>query len=162
MTTRLLTLPAILAALFAVLGCTGADATLNADEKQVTPTEKTNADVPQAPAPRAKKSQAELLIGTWRLVKLGKQPPFENVVYEFTKGGKYAARVIDPTGPPQRSTGTYEWQGNAIRLHAVATAEEPAESTDMVIELLTETELITASKPPDPRLRSVFKRVAKE
>jgi uncharacterized protein (TIGR03066 family) len=120
-------------------------------------------DLPQAPEPRpkAEKTKAELLIGTWKLVEtLNKQLlPKVDARIEFTKDGKFTTSVNEPKqGLPARS-GTYTLNGNTIRLTKVADEDGPDESWDVTIESLTEVELKAIAGPSHDRQRSVFRRL---
>lgn len=147
MTARLLVLPAIMVALFAVAPSP------------------VRSELPEAPAPREKKTHAELLVGKWRLAKVDKEliGPQTILTAEFTRDGKFIFEATDPTVRPQRSTGTYTLNGNTIRLTTQTDTNGPAgKSWDVLIEVLTETERITIAGPPNARQRSVFKRVEPE
>jgi uncharacterized protein (TIGR03066 family) len=99
-------------------------------------------DPPQAPPPHVKKTTAELLVGTWQLTQIDKRRPSETATIEFTQDGKVVTRVVGPTIPTQKRTGTYTLHQNSLRLAIEATTDEPGENEDLMIESLTETELL--------------------
>jgi hypothetical protein len=119
-------------------------------------------ELPEAPAPRVKKTTAELLVGKWSLVKVDKEVigPQVNITAEFTMDGKFIFEATDPTVARERRTGTYTLNGNIIRLTTQTDTNGPAgKSWDVLIENLSESERITIAGPPNARQRSVFKRI---
>jgi uncharacterized protein (TIGR03066 family) len=150
MTARILALPAILVALFAISWSPARD------------------DLPQAPAPRPKadgkpKPWSELLVGTWKMVKSRNMQlaPGVDAQIEFTKDGKFVIRVCDPKNGDSLKTGTYTLNGNTIRLTRRADEEGPEKSWEITIESLSADELKTAAGPAKERELSVFKRLEK-
>ena len=111
---------------------------------------------------KVEKTKAELLVGKWKLIKTDNQPAAATIVYEFTKDGKYYGSATGPTVPPQKRSGTYRLDGNVIRLSIDANADEPAETSDLVIEVLTETELVFMGISPRDRQHCFCKRVTVE
>ena len=155
MTTRLLARPVVFAALF-VLGCYGPTETPKAED---TPVAEEKVNLPVAPVPKPKKTSAELLVGTWKLIKVDDKLEPAHVFAEFKKDGQFTFRATDP---PQTRTGTYQLTGNTLHLTANANGDRPGKSWDVVIEVVTETELVTVAGPPDARQRSVSKRVERK
>ena len=154
MTTRLLALPTIIVALVVLTACSGPEALPYADEP------------PQAPPPRAKevgppKPWAELLVGTWKGIKMKgvPVPPELDIRFEFMEGGKFSLIVRDPKNGHQVSSGTYILDGNAIRFTSQANANGPGASWTITIESLTNEELNTVSGPVNERQRYMYKRI---
>jgi uncharacterized protein (TIGR03066 family) len=163
-----LTLPVVFAALLGLAGYYDLDAKSQprADEKAKVAAEPAKAELPQAPAPRPKadgklKPWSELLVGTWKMVKMdGRQVPAQwDITEEFTSDGKYILRISIPKRPPETETGTYKLSGDTIRLTRPASPDAPEKSWDVTIEALSKDELYTAAEPAKERERSIFKRV---
>ena len=87
-----------------------------------------HADVPQAPAPRPKiKTHAELLVGTWKMVKLQEKElrPGVRVLIEFTQDGKFSIRSRQSKRGLEKKTGSYMINSNIIRLTSMVDEDEP-------------------------------------
>jgi uncharacterized protein (TIGR03066 family) len=94
------------------------------------------------------KTMTELLVGTWKLDVTRHPQVWDQVelTYELTLDGKFTIRGTDPITGLQVRTGTYQLEGNILRLSAVAAPKYPAETWELTIEKLTEEELVTASE----------------
>jgi hypothetical protein len=141
MTARLLVLPAVYAALFAVSG------------------PHAHGDLPVAPAPRAKpeKRWAELIVGTWREATFNGMPvPFDRAArIEFTPDGRFVVRVNDPqSGNVGMKSGTYTLRGDALCLTSRAKADAGASWAWKVVSLTGET-LVTAEQAGGDSRRDV-------
>jgi uncharacterized protein (TIGR03066 family) len=121
MNTRCLLLPAIIVALFAASWSPAGD-------------------FPQAPPPHAKKTTAELLVGTWKVLKEDSRETPKDWTYEFTftADGKFNVRLINPKRPPQVKFGTYKLTGNVIRCDIEADGNNAARKVDITIDSITE------------------------
>ena len=144
MTVRLLLLPILLIALFAMTSSPA------------------RSELPQAPAPRAKKTTAELLTGTWKEIKFMNKKPLGENLLGFTADGRYLARLTSPRLGLRITTGSYTLNGKAIRLTSDANQAGPSRSWDVVIEAISPEELTLVAGPPDDRQRSVLKRVPEQ
>jgi uncharacterized protein (TIGR03066 family) len=123
-------------------------------------------DAPSAPAPRPKgqpqpKPWAELLVGTWKMVKTDgvALPPEVDARIEFTRDAKFSVRAHDPKNGHQTKAGTYALHGGTLRLTTPAGPDGPGKSWEVTIEALSDGELSTSAGPALSRQRSVFKRV---
>src|SRR4051812_14364413 len=95
-------------AILAVSGCAGTEEPPKADNKpKVAETPALPVQLPQAPAPRLKKTQTELLVGRWKTIKTDneKLPDAVKPVFEFTQEGKFTFRSPDPVRGAQERTG---------------------------------------------------------
>jgi uncharacterized protein (TIGR03066 family) len=106
------------------------------------------------------KSDADKLIGTWKLVRSDQGVP-ENVQFfvELTRDGKMSLRV-EPTGPapPILLKGTYKHEGDKID-YTLQTQQGTEKQEVLTIQKLTETELVTV----DPEgIKEEFERVKVE
>jgi hypothetical protein len=143
LTARLLALPSILVALFAVAPSP------------------VRSELPEAPPPRVKKTTAELLVGKWKATKLWDMqvPPELEIIREFTPDGKYHTRRIDPK-KVHISNGTYVLIGETLRL--INDVEIPqGKSRDVIIESLTGQELVVLYISGNYRERNTYKRLEK-
>src|SRR5262245_10278811 len=126
MTARSVALTAALTALFAVSGCFGPEPASVADDK---PEAKAQPNLPVAPAPRAKKTKADLLVGKWKLV---------------SQDGKLIIWMEQSRdGPEPPRVGTYRLDGEMIWLQTPATAAVDAATWSVRIETLTKDKLVT-------------------
>jgi uncharacterized protein (TIGR03066 family) len=164
MTARLLVLPVVVVAMFGFVGCSEPDMAPVADEKQATPAEKPNADLPQAPEPRAKKTTAELLVGTWKMIKLQDVDvnPQLDIQIEFNRDGKFIVQIIEPKNGIQMSKGSYTLKGKTLRRTSVSGADQPERSWDVTIEVITNDELIIVAGSMQDLERNTYKRLGKE
>lgn len=147
MTTRYLLLSLCLVPLCLALGCSGYSEPPK--EEVRAPAEKPRAgQLPQAPMPRAKKTTAELLVGTWRMMKSDGetlQPLVVLLTAEFTPDGRFTfwhVGLLDKRVETKR--GSYTLKGQTITLTSEASADDPEKTWEVKIERLTETELITS------------------
>jgi uncharacterized protein (TIGR03066 family) len=115
---------------------------------------------PDEPPPK-EKTTAELLVGTWELVRVDSEivSPQSTIVAKFSRDGRFTFQATGEGVPHQPRTGTYELDGHTIRFNADADADGSGKRWDVVIELLTETELVTVAGSPENRQRSICKRV---
>lgn len=111
------------------------------------------------------RTTAELLVGNWEWIKTPDSPT-SGIVKErvvFTADGLFSFHIDDITQTKryQNSFGTYRFEGRTLQLSYPAQGGEPAQTADMPIELITETELILVSPPEDSgrRFRSKYKRL---
>ena len=141
MNARCFLLPVILVALFAVSWSP-------ADE------------LPKAPPPHAKKTTAELLVGTWKVVKMdGKETPKDWIDEDtFFADGKWRTRFIEPVQPEVMRFGTYKLDGNTIRLDIQANGEFAARKTVITILSLTEDRLVFVAKSENIQNTVVLQR----
>jgi uncharacterized protein (TIGR03066 family) len=140
MTTRLLALPAILVALFAVSGCNG------------------TSETPQAPEPRSKgeKTKAELLVGTWKLVK--RTPPNSKgsqMTFEYTKNGEVTLWKDNPLDGREIQMGTYRLEGDTLSLMMDADPKE----RNVTIDSITEDRLVTSGFSGSTPISHEYERV---
>ena len=141
MTARLL-LPVVLATLFAVVGCS-TPAPEEAPKPDDSP--KAEANLPVAPAPRVKKSMAELLVGNWKVVQSDLRASGE-FWREYTRDGKVIGRSrTRETGFTEREC-EYRLEGNQLDYIPSNTNNSPLrhetwESTAM-IDSVTEEKLV--------------------
>jgi uncharacterized protein (TIGR03066 family) len=143
MTARLFALPAMMIGLFAVVPSP------------------VRSELPEAPAPRAKKATAEMLVGKWKATKLWDMqvPPELEIIKEFTPDGKYRINRRDPK-TVHGSKGTYVLLGETLRL--VNDVEIPqGKSRDVIIESLTDQELIVLYISGNYRERNTYKKLEK-
>jgi uncharacterized protein (TIGR03066 family) len=120
-------------------------------------------ELPEAPAPRAKKSTAELLVGKWKVVMLQNMQvaPELEIILEFTPDGKYRVRSEDPKIGVQASNGTYKLIGNTIRLTTDVIVDRRGTTRDATIEALSDRELTTVLSSSRERERTTFRRLKK-
>ena len=142
MTTRVLILPAILIALFAVLGCSSPN------------------DPPQATELRLReKTKAELLVGKWKLVKRPRGlPEGFQMTAEYTKDGKVTITTNNPLEDgPEVQIGTYQLDGDKL-LRAMG---DPANSLhrNVTIESVAEDKLVTSYMSGAERQISEYERI---
>src|SRR5205823_3056759 len=123
-------------------------------------------DPPTAPSPRPKGQQqpkpwAELLVGTWKMVKNKGEPlpPEVDARIEFTRDGKFSVRAHDPKNGHQTKAGTYTLNGGILRLTTPADPDGPGKTWEVTIEALSAGEMRTAAGPALSRERGLFKRV---
>lgn len=104
-----------LAALVPLLLAPGCTASLEVPRENAE--EKPGGEVPVAPAPRAKKTTAELLVGTWRVVELNGRKVPKGWVYRFTfeRDGRLHTFAEDEPGRPRSRSGTYSIEGTKLR-----------------------------------------------
>ena len=131
---------------------------------EVAPEEKPQGELPQAPAPHAKKTPAELLVGDWGGVTFLGKPlgPGASVVNQFTKDGKFIFTIINPKTGKELNTGVYRVMGNTIRLTSAPVPDYPSQTWEVTIESISETELTLAAGPPTELHRSTYKRIEKK
>ena len=140
MRTRRLLLPLLLAPLCLALGCTGspdvppADAAPGANEK------------PQAPPPHEKKTTAEVLVGSWKVVSTGGSKVSDDymAVTEYSRDGTMVRRVEKSRNgviPPPRK-GTYRLEGKTLHFTTEATTESRAQSWSVEIHSISDAKLI--------------------
>ena len=156
-------LPVAVAALLGLAGCSGSDATPEPDAAK-PPAEAAKADLPIAPAPRAKadglppppalsgvprqsKPWSELIVGKW--LYTGHDIVGQRTV-EYTRDGKCITRYSYPAAPG-RPTGievsTHEYRVNGNMLFPPSPYDDGTWVTESTtfIESLTENELILFS-----------------
>jgi uncharacterized protein (TIGR03066 family) len=152
MTTRLLVLAAALGGLLLLSACAG-------PEDAPKPEDKPN---PTAKQPPAQKPWAELLIGTWKVIKVFNQPvtPDADVQETFSKEGTFSIRISSRKNGIEMKAGTYTLHGCVIRFTTPADAEVPEKSWEVTIEALSDKELATVSGPPDGLQRHVHRKVS--
>lgn len=152
MKTRCFLLSAVLAATSFSFGCADYSETPQPDE---TPKA---AALPQAPAPHAKKTIAELLVGEWKAInRNGQEIPKEWIIaMEFTATGKLHIFVDDKKNPPGVTIGTYKLDGKTIHLERPDAADEPAKKWDVVIETISDDSLILEGPGKE---RMIFRRL---
>ena len=101
--------------------------------------------LPEAPAPRAKKTTAELLVGTWKQVSRNGKPLPETYepTIELTKDGKVTFRVLKSDRPiPPARVGEYRLEGNDIKFRTEATTESQAQDWIVMIKAIDEKKLL--------------------
>jgi uncharacterized protein (TIGR03066 family) len=150
----------LLTAAFVVLCVMGCTQPVGMPINEAPPDEK--AAIPGAPPPRAKKTKAELLVGTWKMVQLnGKDVPTGwDVVREFQADGQYAVRAKYPNRPLKTDSGTYTVKEDTITFTRAAVGEAAARVWDVKIESLSNDELL-ASGTGKERDQHLYRRVAK-
>jgi len=118
-------------------------------------------ELPQAPAPRVKRTTQELLVGTWKMVKSSqmKVGPSIDRRIEFTADGKFFLRWHDPGLEFQKKDASYQVTGQVIRLTYEGDADGPRAVFDTTIEAITEDELRIAGGPLNDRQWHVYRRV---
>lgn len=143
------------------LGCSG----LEPPQEEVRPpAEKPKAgEPPQAPMPHVKKTTAELLVGTWKMVTDddGKPLPFLLfVTAEFTREGRFTFIHADPARRlVEKTNGTYKLKDRTITLTAEASDTEPERSWELRIETITDSNLHLIPKTRKAPEGSGFVRV---
>ncbi|MBN9121481.1 MAG: hypothetical protein J0I06_20415 [Planctomycetes bacterium] len=156
-------LPAWLFALCAIAGCSQPAEVPFTDG--AGPDEPKGSGLPQAPAPRVKKTTAELLVGTWHGVSIdGQQIPKEWIfVMEFMDDGSLNIFVNDQKNIPAVKMGTYKLTGDRIKLSTPANAEGPARDWSIVIKEISNSEFTSAIVLANgkEKERTVFKRATK-
>ena len=142
MAARLLLLPSILVALFAVAPSP------------------VRSELPEAPAPRAKKTTAELLIGTWKLVESSyvKLSPGFDKRYEYNSDGKFTVQTLDPNRGFKQTGGTFLVDGCNLRFSYNADADGPMRTWNAIIEEITEKDLTVAAGTGLARQWGKYKR----
>jgi uncharacterized protein (TIGR03066 family) len=145
MIARLIALPAILVALFAVAPSP------------------VRSELPEAPAPRAKKTTAETLVGKWKVVELGDKQvaPELQIILEFTGNGEYRVHSQDPKNGVQVSNGSYKLINDTIRLITDVNADPNGTSRDVVIEAISDDQLTTVLVSSRDQERTKFSRLKK-
>ncbi len=125
MNARCFVLPAIIVAIFAV---------------SYSPAD----ELPVAPPPRLAKTNAELLVGTWRVIKRdGKEVPKDQIdEFTFTSDGKFSTHFNEPIQPEILRFGTYKLNENIIHIDIKAGDGLDARKVNVKILSLTENELL--------------------
>lgn len=150
MTARILALPAILISMFAVAGCFGPS------------------EPEQAPPPRAKRTTAELLVGTWEMIESDPSVSADgSSTIECTADGRWSSRTIAEAGDePQLASGTYVLEGDIIRMTLLSANklrgnDRLGKSWERLIESISETERVSLGPPSSEgkRTRAVYRRV---
>jgi uncharacterized protein (TIGR03066 family) len=123
------------------------------------------ADPPPKDQPPPRKTDAELLVGTWQLLKDGNQtfdPDGYHPRLEFTaKGELIITKHKSPRPNPTVHRGTYAVEGKTIKI-TLPTQDDPgAREHEWVIDRLDgETfELTTAKPPPGAGRKAVLRRL---
>ena len=112
-----------------------------------------------APVPK-EKTNAEKLVGVWKLVKFqGEDPPGGGATVEFTKNGKMII-TLETDGQKIEMKGTYKLVGEDKIDYKVALPEDGGDKSEVLtIKKLTDDELVTTD-PED--VKEEFKRVKAE
>jgi uncharacterized protein (TIGR03066 family) len=121
-------------------------------------------ELPQAPEPRAKKSAAELLVGTWKVVEWkGKPAPNKWSFYrEFTADGKFRILMDDRKNPPTDTSGTYQVVGESVHLHTPSDPQGKERKWEVSICLITEDTLEISFTEDGVTEKTKFQKVAEK
>ncbi|SRR5579885_3127649 len=113
-----------------------------------------------APIPKDQpKTNAEKIVGTWKLVSNSKETPKDVTYYvEFAKDGKMTLRA-EPTGDGEKMTFTGKYKVDGDKIDYELTIGDNKKQEILTIKKLTDDELVTVD--PDD-IKEEFKRVKEE
>jgi hypothetical protein len=118
-------------------------------------------ELPEAPPPRAKKTTAELLVGTWKMsksshLKLG--PDIERRI-RFAANRRFFFRWDEPGFDVREKTGTYSFDGRMLRITDETGADRQGKPREVIIEFLNKDEFRITSVPPEVGRWDIYRRV---
>ena len=94
---------------------------------------------PPAPAPPPPpRTTAELLVGTWRWVKLSDlvgPPPWTEKTFEYTGDGRVIIRYWFDVGPAEPQIGTYRLDGDILHLHITHQPDKVRRQSTRIVKL---------------------------
>ena len=94
---------------------------------------------PPTPAPPPQRTTAELLVGTWRWVRLSDlvgPPSFSEMTFEYTRDGRVIIRIwYHAAGESEPQTGTYRLDGDVLHMDITHPPKKVRSSSTRIVKL---------------------------
>ena len=94
---------------------------------------------PPAPTPAPPRTTAELLVGTWRWVRLSdlaEPPPWSEKTFEYTRDGRVIMRYwFHAAGEAEPQTGTYRLDGDVLHLDITSPPDKVRKQSTRILKV---------------------------